>query len=601
MSAPTPAQSLYRDRDSIKIERALISVSDKTGLLELAAVLAASGVEIVSTGSTAAVIRAAGHPVTDVATVTGFPESLDGRVKTLHPSVHAGILADLRLEAHENQLADLSIAPFQLVVVNLYPFVETVESGAADAEVIEQIDIGGPALVRASAKNHANVAIVDDPEDYSEVVAAVETGGTTLRLRQKFASLAFEHTADYDFAVSEWFTANVYDQWAEDDDVVDALTADAEGAAALANSLGTNSLGTNSAGASAADATIGDDPTVAGSVFDAPFDETLDNSEDPESPFPDSLVIEASRAAVLRYGENSHQAAALYVGEGGRGIAQAVQLHGKEMSYNNYVDGDAAVRAAFDFSEPAVAIVKHANPCGIAIANPKAPDAIASAHKRAHDCDPVSAFGGVIAANRIVTLGMAETISQIFTEVLIAPGFEPAAVELLTKKKNIRLLELPADYARSSLELRQISGGLLVQETDSFEEFTSDKWELVAGPEVDAAIRADLEFAWKSCRSVKSNAILLARGGASVGVGMGQVNRVDSCHLAVSRAGDRAEGSVAASDAFFPFADGLQVLLEAGVTAVVQPGGSVRDPEVIAAAAAAGVSMYFTGERHFFH
>ena len=574
MSAPTPAHSLYRDRDSIKIERALISVSDKTGLLELAAVLAASGVEIVSTGSTAAAIRAAGHPVTDVSTVTGFPESLDGRVKTLHPSVHAGILADLRLEAHENQLADLNISPFQLVVVNLYPFVETVESGAADAEVIEQIDIGGPALVRASAKNHANVAIVVDPEDYDELVAAVETGGTTLRLRQKFASLAFEHTADYDFAVSEWFTANVYDQWAEDDDVIDALTADA---------------------------TIGDDPTVAGSVFDAPFDETLDNSTDPESPFPDSLVIEASRAAVLRYGENSHQAAALYVGEGGRGIAQAVQVHGKEMSYNNYVDGDAAVRAAFDFNEPAVAIVKHANPCGIAIANPKAPDAIASAHKRAHDCDPVSAFGGVIAANRTVTLGMAETISQIFTEVLIAPGFEPAAVELLTQKKNIRLLELPADYARSSLELRQISGGLLVQETDSFEEFSSEKWELVAGPEVDAATRADLEFAWKSCRSVKSNAILLARGGASVGVGMGQVNRVDSCHLAVSRAGDRAEGSVAASDAFFPFADGLQVLLDAGVTAVVQPGGSVRDPEVIAAATAAGVSMYFTGERHFFH
>ncbi|MFC5928228.1 bifunctional phosphoribosylaminoimidazolecarboxamide formyltransferase/IMP cyclohydrolase PurH [Cryobacterium melibiosiphilum] len=589
MSAPTLAQSLYRERDAIKIERALISVSDKTGLLELAAVLAASGVEIVSTGSTAAAIRAAGHPVTDVATVTGFPESLDGRVKTLHPSVHAGILADLRLEAHENQLADLSIAPFQLVVVNLYPFVETVESGAADAEVIEQIDIGGPALVRASAKNHANVAIVVDPENYGELVAAVEAGGTTLRLRQKFASLAFEHTADYDFAVSEWFTANVYDQWAEDDDVVDALTADAEGAAALAHSLGAD------------DSLIGDDPTMAGSVFDAPFDETLDNSDDPESPFPDTLVIEASRAAVLRYGENSHQAAALYVGEGGRGIAQAVQLHGKEMSYNNYVDGDAAVRAAFDFGEPAVAIVKHANPCGIAVANPKAPDAIASAHKRAHDCDPVSAFGGVIAANRIVTFGMAETISQIFTEVLIAPGFEPAAVELLTKKKNIRLLELPADYARSSLELRQISGGLLVQETDSFEEFSSEKWELVAGPEVDAATRADLEFAWKSCRSVKSNAILLARGGASVGVGMGQVNRVDSCHLAVSRAGDRAEGSVAASDAFFPFADGLQVLLEAGVTAVVQPGGSVRDPEVIAAASAAGVSMYFTGERHFFH
>ena len=568
MSAPTPAQSLYRERNIVPIRRALISVSDKTGLLELAAALTATGVEIVSTGSTAATIRAAGHAVTDVASVTGFPESLDGRVKTLHPAVHAGILADLRLEAHESQLADLGIAAFELVVVNLYPFVETVESGAPAADVIEQIDIGGPALVRASAKNHANVAIVVDPVNYGEIISAVEAGGTALRLRQKLASIAFDHTADYDSAVSVWFTENVFDQWEDDTDA------------------------------------LGGDPIVGdevGSPFDAPYDETLDNSDDPESPFPDTLVIEASRSAVLRYGENAHQAAALYVGDGGRGIAQAVQLHGKEMSYNNYVDGDAAVRAAFDFAEPAVAIIKHANPCGIAIANPKAPDAIASAHKRAHDCDPVSAFGGVIAANRVVTLGMAETVSSIFTEVLIAPGFEPAALELLTKKKNIRLLELPADYARSSLELRQISGGLLVQETDSFEEFSSEAWELVAGPEVDDATRADLEFAWKACRSVKSNAILLARGGASVGVGMGQVNRVDSCHLAVSRAGDRAPGSVAASDAFFPFADGLEVLLAAGVTAVVQPGGSVRDPEVIAAATAAGVSMFFTGERHFFH
>ena len=568
MSAPTPAQSLYRERNTIPIRRALISVSDKTGLLELAAALTATGVEIVSTGSTAATIRAAGHAVTDVASVTGFPESLDGRVKTLHPAVHAGILADLRLESHESQLADLGIAAFELVVVNLYPFVETVESGAPVADVIEQIDIGGPALVRASAKNHANVAIVVDPVNYGEIISAVESGGTALRLRQKLASIAFDHTADYDSAVSVWFTENVFDQWEDDTDA------------------------------------LGGDPITddeAGSPFDAPYDATLDNSEDPESPFPDTLVIEATRSAVLRYGENSHQAAALYVGDGGRGIAQAVQRHGKEMSYNNYVDGDAAVRAAFDFAEPAVAIIKHANPCGIAIANPKAPDAIASAHKRAHDCDPVSAFGGVIAANRVVTLGMAETVSSIFTEVLIAPGFEPAALELLTKKKNIRLMELPADYARSSLELRQISGGLLVQETDSFEEFSSAAWELVAGPEVDDATRADLEFAWKACRSVKSNAILLARGGASVGVGMGQVNRVDSCHLAVSRAGDRAPGSVAASDAFFPFADGLEVLLEAGVTAVVQPGGSVRDPEVIAAATAAGVSMFFTGERHFFH
>ena len=555
MSGHTNARSSYRNRDQVAIERALISVSDKTGLLELAAALKADGVEIVSTGSTAATIRAAGFEVTDVSAVTGFPESLDGRVKTLHPGVHAGILADLRLETHEAQLDELGIKAFQLVVVNLYPFVETVDSGAEPADVIEQIDIGGPALVRASAKNHANVAIVVDPANYGEIIAAVAAGGSTLKLRQKLASLAFENTADYDLSVSAWFTENVYDQWQDD---VEAPGEDLE--------------------------------------FGAADDEDLD-----ESLFPEGLGIEVAREAILRYGENSHQAAALYVGEGGRGIAQARQLHGKEMSYNNYVDADAAVRAAFDFSEPTVAIVKHANPCGIAIAKPNAPDGIASAHLRAHACDPISAFGGVIAANRVVTLAMAETVNGIFTEVLVAPGFEPAAVELLTQKKNIRLLELPADYERSSLELHQISGGLLVQETDSFESFSSAGWTLVAGPEVDAATRADLEFAWKSCRSVKSNAILLAHAGASVGVGMGQVNRVDSCHLAVSRAGERALGSVAASDAFFPFADGLEVLLEAGIKAVVQPGGSVRDAEVIAAATAAGVSMYFTGERHFFH
>ncbi|GEP26800.1 MULTISPECIES: bifunctional phosphoribosylaminoimidazolecarboxamide formyltransferase/IMP cyclohydrolase [Cryobacterium] len=556
MSGHTNAPSTYRNRDQITIERALISVSDKTGLLDLAAALKADGVEIVSTGSTAATIRAAGYDVTDVSAVTGFPESLDGRVKTLHPGVHAGILADLRLETHEAQLAELGIKAFQLVVVNLYPFVETALSGAEPADVIEQIDIGGPALVRASAKNHANVAIVVDPASYGEIIEAVAAGGSTLKLRQKLASLAFEHTADYDLSVSAWFTENVYDQWQDD---VEALDEDVEFAAAD------------------------------------------DDEDEEEAPFPEGLGIEVTREAILRYGENSHQAAALYVGEGGRGIAQARQLHGKEMSYNNYVDADSAVRAAFDFSEPAVAIVKHANPCGIAIAKPNAPDGIASAHLRAHACDPISAFGGVIAANRVVTLAMAETVNGIFTEVLVAPGFEPAAVELLTQKKNIRLLELPADYERSSLELHQISGGLLVQQTDSFEEFSSAGWTLVAGPEVDAATRTDLEFAWKSCRSVKSNAILLAHAGASVGVGMGQVNRVDSCHLAVSRAGERAEGSVAASDAFFPFADGLEVLLVAGIKAVVQPGGSVRDPEVIAAATAAGVSMYFTGERHFFH
>lgn len=558
MSGHTTPQSQYRERDVVPVKRALISVSDKTGLGELADALAAAGVEIVSTGSTAQTIRAAGHDVTDVSAVTGFPESLDGRVKTLHPGVHAGILADLRLQDHENQLNQLGIAPFELVVVNLYPFVETVESGAAAAEVIEQIDIGGPALVRASAKNHANVAIVVDPANYPEIIEAIKAGGTNLRTRQKLASLAFEHTASYDLSVSAWFTENVYDQWQDDEEI------------------------------------LGED-------FAEEFQAVLGTSFDTETPFPETLVIEASRAAVLRYGENAHQAGALYLGEGGQGIAQAAQLHGKEMSYNNYVDADAAVRAAFDFTEPAVAIIKHANPCGIAVAAEGAADPIASAHRRAHECDPVSAFGGVIAANRVVTLAMAETVSGIFTEVLVAPGFEPAAFELLSAKRNIRLLELPADYRRSDLELRQISGGLLVQETDSFAGFSSEGWQLAAGTEVDAATRADLEFAWKACRSVKSNAILLASGGASVGIGMGQVNRVDSCHLAVSRAGDRAAGSVAASDAFFPFADGLQVLLDAGITAVVQPGGSVRDEEVIAAANEAGVTMYFTGERHFFH
>ncbi|MDQ1579856.1 MAG: phosphoribosylaminoimidazolecarboxamide formyltransferase / cyclohydrolase [Microbacteriaceae bacterium] len=545
MSGPSHDPSLYRSRDVVPVSRALISVSDKTGLLELAGALAAAGVEIVSTGSTAATIRNAGHQVTDVSSVTGFPESLDGRVKTLHPAVHAGLLADLRLQSHEDQLAELGIAPFQLVVVNLYPFVETVASGAVGDDVVEQIDIGGPAMVRASAKNFANVAIVVSPSRYSDVIRAVEAGGTSLEQRKALASAAFAHTAAYDTAVSAWFA-----------------TEEAQTAGSL----------------------------EAGVVW------------------PETQTITADLKQVLRYGENSHQNAALYVDaagagalQNGRGIAQSEQLGGKEMSYNNYVDADAALRSAYDFSEPAVAIIKHANPCGIAVGTD-----VADAHAKAHACDPVSAYGGVIAANRTVTLAMAETVKGIFTEVLVAPDFEPAALELLQTKKNLRLLKLPADYARTSHEIRQISGGLLVQTSDRFD--TSDAapapsvgWQLVSGEEADAATKADLEFAWKACRAVKSNAILLAHDGASVGVGMGQVNRVDSCQLAVTRAGDRAAGSVAASDAFFPFADGAQILIDAGVTAIVQPGGSIRDEDVIAAAQAAGVTMYFTGERHFFH
>lgn len=515
-----------RSRDRIEARRALISVSDKTGLLELAAALSAAGVALVSTGSTCQSIRDAGFDVQEVSEVTGFPESLDGRVKTLHPSIHGGILADLRYDSHVEQLRTLEIDAFDLIVVNLYPFAATVASGAEAATVVENIDIGGPAMVRAAAKNHHNVAIVVDPADYADIIAAVAAGGTTLAQRRVLAGRAFAHTAGYDSAVATWMQAEY------------------------------------------------------------PHD---------ESGFAPALRIAADKLDTLRYGENSHQAAALYGAHGGSGIAQATQIHGKEMSYNNYVDADAAVRAAFDHDEPAVAIIKHANPCGIAVGT-----SIAEAHARAHACDPVSAFGGVIAANRPITKAAAESIVDVFTEVIVAPGFESDAVEILSAKKNLRLLVLPEGFAQTTREVRQVSGGFLVQDADRH--FAAAReWTLVTGEPADTTTLADLEFAWRACRAVKSNAILLAKDSASVGIGMGQVNRVDSCHLAVTRAGDRVEGSVAASDAFFPFADGLQVLLDAGVTAVVQPGGSVRDEEVIAAAAAAGITMYFTGERHFFH
>ena len=539
----------YRHYDKIPIKRALISVSDKRGLLELAKSLATAGVEIVSTGSTAKTIADAGIKVTEVSKVTGFEETLDGRVKTLHPSIHAGLLADLRLVSHQNQLKDLNVEPFQLVVVNLYPFVEAITAGATGEAAIDQIDIGGPAMVRASAKNHANVAIVVDPSRYPEIISALEDGGTTLKLRKELALLAFSHTAKYDTAVSNWMATAADEAW----------------------------------------------KLEAGRSTEEP-------SKNPG--FAKTLEIQASLDSVLRYGENSHQSAALYkiAGlEASLGIAQAKQFGGKEMSYNNYVDADAALRAAYDFNEPAVAIIKHANPCGIAIGPANSPDPIAEAHAKAHFCDSISAYGGVIAANRTVSLEMAKQVADIFTEVIIAPGYDFEALQLLLTKKNLRVLQLPPNYSREVFEIKQVSGGLLLQETDSFENFTSKNWKLVSGVNADPQTRSDLEFAWRAVRSVKSNAILLAKDGASIGIGMGQVNRVDSCELAVSRAGARVRGTVAASDAFFPFADGLELLIRAGVKAVVQPGGSVRDDEVIAAATAAGITMYFTSERHFFH
>ena len=512
------------------VRRALVSVYDKRGLPDLARGLHDAGVEIVSTGSTAGVIADAGVPVTPVGEVTGFPECLDGRVKTLHPKVHGGLLADLRKDEHREQLEELDIEPFELVVVNLYPFTQTVASGANVDECVEQIDIGGPAMVRASAKNYANVAVVVSPSRYANVLASVNNGGFTLAERAELSAEAFSHTASYDIAVATWMASEVVD----DDDE-----------------------------------------------------------------FPAWIGASWSRRDVLRYGENPHQSAAVYEAHAHEpGVATAEQLHGKQMSYNNFVDADAARRAAFDFLDPAVAIIKHANPCGIATGiDPE------EAYRKAFTTDPVSAFGGVVAVNRAVSKELAEAMSEVFTEVIIAPDFDDDALKVLTEKKNLRILRVAGPHPGRRREGRTISGGMLMQSIDDVAADGDDPqtWTLVAGEPGDAATLRDLEFAWTACRSVKSNAILLAHGGAAVGIGMGQVNRVDSARLAVDRAGDRADGSVAASDAFFPFADGLQVLIDGGVRAVVQPGGSLRDEDVIEAAQAAGITMYLTGTRHFFH
>ena len=565
----------------IPIRRALISVYDKTGLEDLASGLHAAGVEIVSTGTTAARIAAAGVPVTRVEELTGFPECFDGRVKTLHPKVHAGLLADTANPAHEAQLAELGIEAFQLLVSNLYPFEATVASGASPEQCVEQIDIGGPAMVRAAAKNHGSVAVVVEPSRYADVLAALAEGGFTRDQRRQLAGQAFAQTAAYDLAVASWFAAG----YASDE---------------IARDSGW--------------------PAVAGALW--------------------------RRADVLRYGENPHQRAALYQDlsaersgvtrpAAGAGIAAAELLHGKAMSYNNYVDADAARRDAYDFAEPCVAIIKHSNPCGIAIGAD-----LAEAHAKANACDPVSAFGGVIAANGPVTADLARQIAEVFTEVVIAPGFDAEALDILSAAKNIRLLrcagpggpEAPSQGGSGGMgpsqggsggmgppgkssggvwggrppgetEWRPVSGGILLQSPDRVDQPGDDpaNWQLKAGPAATPQQLADLAFAWKACRSVKSNAILLASGGASVGVGMGQVNRVDSSRLAVMRAGDRAAGSVAASDAYFPFADAFEVLVEAGVAAVVEPGGSIRDHLTIAAAEAAGIPLYFTGVRHFYH
>jgi phosphoribosylaminoimidazolecarboxamide formyltransferase/IMP cyclohydrolase len=537
------------------IRRALISVYDKSGLTELVQALDKAGVEIVSTGSTADTVVALGVQVTRVEELTGFPECFDGRVKTLHPHVHAGILADLQLKSHADQLAQLNVMPFDLVVVNLYPFQDTVSSGASFDQCIEKIDIGGPSMVRGAAKNFANVAVVTDRTDYPQIIRALEDGGLTRDQRLSLARRAFQHTAAYDVAVASWFNKQ--------------------------------------------DRTITGMPEFEGAVY--------------------------QKVGDLRYGENPHQPAALYADVAGHNttpdygtivgtqiLSASSEDGGKAMSYNNYLDAGAALRAAYDFAEPAVAIVKHNNPCGLAVGT-----SIADAYAKAFACDPVSAYGSVVAANQKVTLELAELVKPVFTEVIVAPDYAPEALELLLTKKNLRILQnqvphQPNLFKTGLIEARKVTGGLLVQECDTLQ-VAGDQpqnWQLVAGQPAVPEVLADLEFIWRATRSVKSNAILIGKNGATVGIGMGQVNRLDACHLAVNRAntlgqgdnsGERARGAVAASDAFFPFADGLEILLSAGVTAVVCPGGSMRDQEVIDAAQRAGVTMYFTGTRHFNH
>lgn len=537
------------------LRRALVSVYHKEGIEVLAQAFIQAGTEVVSTGSTAAKLKELGVQVTEVSQVTGFPECLDGRVKTLDPHIHAGILADMTNPDHAQQLESFGIKPFDLVVVNLYPFADTVRSGADNAAIIEKIDIGGPSMVRGAAKNSATVAIVTDPADYALVAGRIAGGtGFSLDERRWLAGKAFAHTAAYDATINEWTSAH----WPKPASIED----NSEGADAMEKAK--------------------------------------------LKQFPQTYTRSWDRAHVLRYGENPHQDAALYLDPlNTRGFANAEQLGGKPMSYNNYVDADAAWRAVWDFApQIAVAVVKHNNPCGLAVAA-----TAAEAHRKAHACDPMSAYGGVIATNSTVTLDMAQSVRPIFTEVIVAPDYEPEALALLQeKKKNLRILKV-AEPPKSKLQFRQIDGGLLVQSTDLIDATGDmpDAWKLVAGEAADEQTLKELEFAWRAVRCVKSNAILIADDMATVGIGMGQVNRVDSANLAVERANtldegrNRTQGAVAASDAFFPFADGAQILIDAGVKAIVQPGGSIRDEEVFEAARKANVTMYVTGTRHFFH
>ncbi len=511
--------------DRVNIRRALISVSDKAGLVELGRALAAAGVEILSTGGSARALREAGIAVVEVADYTGVPEMLDGRVKTLVPKIHGGLLGRRDLPEHLAQMQRHDIPPIDLLAVNLYPFEETVAKGADFETCVENIDIGGPALIRAAAKNHDSVAVLTSPAQYDDLIAALAAGGTTLEQRCRLAAAAYARTAAYDAAISAWFAQQTGEM------------------------------------------------------------------------FPAHLALAGARQQMLRYGENPHQSAAFYRTGNRPGVATARQLQGKELSYNNINDTDAAFECVAEFDRPAVVIVKHANPCGVALGAD-----LAEAWDRALDCDPVSAFGGIIAVNRPLDVAAAEKMASIFSEVIIAPDAAPDAVELLARKKNLRLLltgGLP-DPAEPGLAWRSVAGGFLAQTRDAGR-IGRDDLKVVTQRAPTNAEFADLLFAFRVAKHVKSNAIIYAKAGATTGIGAGQMSRVDSSRIAAQKGGEKIPGSVVASDAFFPFADGLVAAIEAGATAVIQPGGSIRDNEVIEAADAAGIAMVFTGMRHFRH
>ena len=508
--------------DRVQVRRALLSAYDRSGLVELARALVGVGAEIVSSGGTAKALRDADIEVTDAAEVTGFPEMLDGRVKTLHPKLHGGILADRANQEHMDTITEHGIEPIDLVVCNLYPFDREVTRDADDDAAVPLIDVGGPSMIRAAAKNFASVGVVTSPDDYPDVIAELGDGGLTFETRRRLAGKAFAVLSAYDGAIASWFAS-------------DAL--------------------------------------------------------------PQRLSLSAEMIDVLRYGENPHQRAAAYRLLGpSRGIASGEQLQGKELSFINYLDLDAAFRLATAFAEPAVCIVKHTSPCGVAIGSD-----IDEAYRLAYECDTRSAFGGIVGLNRPLTRGVAEQMRELFLECIVAPAFDDDALELLGKKKNLRLIVLPSDrWDLDPVDVRSISGGLLVQSTDEMAEGRDDMT-VVTKRQPSESEWVDLRFAWTVCARVKSNSIVLANNRQAVGIGAGQMSRVEAFEIAARRAGDRAKGSVAASEALLPFADNVEVAAEAGCTAIIQPGGSNRDEEVVAAADAAGLAMVFTGVRHFWH